>query len=86
MTLTPSASRGDRRLPQGGRGVAAWGEVELVTPPRYGADTCPLCGGDMGDTWFDRSLCPEPCGSMHTRAECCGWAFGMCPFEWRGAA
>ncbi|MER8047714.1 hypothetical protein [Streptomyces sp. NPDC094032] len=26
---------------------------------------CPQRGGT--DTWFDRPLCPEPCGSMHDR-------------------
>jgi hypothetical protein len=33
-----------------------------------------------GDTWFDRSFCPEPCGSMHDRCVECGCAPG-CYFE-----
>lgn len=24
------------------------------------------------DTWFDRSICPEPCGSMHYVCSDCG--------------
>ncbi|SOE25645.1 hypothetical protein [Streptomyces sp. OK228] len=32
-------------------------------------------------TWFDRSVCPEPCGSMHDRCTRCGRAVGGCPIE-----
>jgi hypothetical protein len=24
------------------------------------------------ETWFDRSICPEPCDSMHNRCVACG--------------
>lgn len=42
---------------------------------------CPSCGGDGHDNWFDRSICPDPCDSMHTRCENCGAALDYCPFE-----
>lgn len=44
-------------------------------------ERCPVCGGHGGDNWFDRSFCPEPCGSMHTRCVPCGAALDGCPFE-----
>jgi len=41
---------------------------------------CPQCGDT--DTWFDRSVCPEPCGAMHTRCTGCGAVTGHpCPFD-----
>ncbi|MGA5330977.1 hypothetical protein ACPCJT_20330 [Streptomyces griseoincarnatus] len=30
-------------------------------------------------TWFDRSVCSEPCGAMHTRCTECGVALDACP-------
>lgn len=30
----------------------------------------PCC--DDPDTWFDRTICPEPCGAMHTICNNCG--------------
>jgi hypothetical protein len=30
-------------------------------------------------TWFDRSICAEPCGAMHTRCTECGVALDTCP-------
>lgn len=34
------------------------------------------------DTWFDRSVCAEPCGSMHCRCTGCGVVVGQpCPIE-----
>lgn len=43
-------------------------------------DRCPSCGGDAGDNWFDRSLCP--CDDiMHTRCSNCGAALDGCEFE-----
>jgi hypothetical protein len=30
-------------------------------------------------TWFDRSICAEPCGAMHTRCTECGVALDACP-------
>jgi len=32
------------------------------------------------DSWFDRTLCAEPCGSMHDRCTECGAVLGYCPF------
>lgn len=29
--------------------------------------------------WFDRSVCPEPCGSMHNICGECGRVDGYCP-------
>ena len=26
------------------------------------SQVCPRCGVDAGDNWFDRDVCPEPCG------------------------
>jgi len=31
------------------------------------------------DTWFDRTICPEPCGTMHTYCSDCGVHLGYCP-------
>lgn len=33
------------------------------------------------DSWFDRSVCPEPCGSMHDRCTACGEILGGCPHD-----
>ena len=46
-----------------------------------------ICGcDDRADTWFDRSLCPEPCGAMHTRCINHGVVIDRClledPDEW----
>ncbi|MFG2970831.1 hypothetical protein ACGFZS_46940 [Streptomyces sp. NPDC048288] len=30
------------------------------------------------DTWFDRTVCAEPCGAMHTRCSNCGAAIDGC--------
>ena len=46
-----------------------------------GADVCPECGADAGDNWFDRSLCPEPCGWMHTRCAACGHPYEECVLD-----
>ncbi len=32
-------------------------------------------------TWFDRSVCAEPCGAMHTRCTNCGVALDACPHQ-----
>lgn len=32
---------------------------------------CTSCGSDKA-AWFDRELCPEPCGAMHYRCVDCG--------------
>lgn len=39
------------------------------------------CGHPADEVWFDRSFCPEPCGSMHNRCETCGVAVDGCNFE-----
>ncbi len=40
-------------------------------------ETCPRCGGDAGENWFDRSLCASEW--MHTRCRGCGYALdGPC--------
>ena len=33
--------------------------------------TEPACKHENGE-WFDRQICPEPCGSMHYRCVDCG--------------
>lgn len=33
------------------------------------------------ETWFDRTICPEPCGGMHTRCTACGEALDHCAIE-----
>ena len=45
------------------------------------SERCPSCGGDASDNWFDRSICPEPCDSMHTRCVKCGVALDGCEFD-----
>ncbi len=37
-------------------------------------DKCPKCGGLASDNYFDRSVCPDPCNSTHTRCKACGKA------------
>lgn len=46
---------------------------QVFQPP-----VCPKCHGPADATWFDRTLCPEPCGSMHTRCYGCGVAVDGC--------
>lgn len=47
-----------------------------------GSETCPGCGGDAGDNWFDRSICA--CGAMHTCCAKCGRALDGCEYEQEG--
>lgn len=42
---------------------------------------CRNCGHDGGDTWFDRSVCAQPCSSMHDRCSNCGSSTAPCPHE-----
>lgn len=42
------------------------------------ADYACICGETTDDTWFDRTVCPEPCGGMHVRTVCCGRIVGGC--------
>jgi hypothetical protein len=39
---------------------------------------CPSCGNDAEDNYFDREVCPEPCGRMHTRCRNCGYPLDGC--------
>lgn len=45
------------------------------------SDKCRGCGGDAADNYFDRSLCPEPCGMMHTCCRACDATLDECYFE-----
>lgn len=55
------------------RQVTDWAEV--------GAEpTCTHDGLDV-DVWFDRTICPDPCGSMHQRCTSCGAPTEPCPAE-----
>lgn len=49
-----------------------------------GAATFCACG-DSPD-WFDRSICPEPCGSMHYVCEVCTLIKGWCAVALSGRA
>lgn len=40
-------------------------------------ERCPGCGGDPGNSYFDRSLCA--CGTMHMRCRACGHPLDPCP-------
>ena len=42
------------------------------TPP------CDHCGHGV---WFDRTICPDPCGAMHERCINCGSAVSLCVHE-----
>lgn len=42
---------------------------------------CPGCGGDAGNSVFSRSICPEPCGSMHYYCAECGALLDDCPLD-----
>lgn len=44
------------------------------------APPCLSCGRKV-ETWFDRSVCAEPCGSMHDRCSACGVTTEPCPNE-----
>jgi hypothetical protein len=41
-----------------------------------------MCTHEEPDTWFDRELCPPPCGWMHDRCVKCGLPVDVaCAFE-----
>lgn len=40
-----------------------------------------FCDCGRRDSWFDRSVCPDPCGSMHDVCTNCGHVIGHC--SWR---
>lgn len=48
---------------------------EVPAPFRCG---CEDDGETFTDHWFDRSICPEPCGSMHDICVECGYPKGGC--------
>lgn len=50
---------------------------ELGTEPPF---SCLFCHGTDGE-WFDRSICPDPCGWMHYRCNDCGRVQGGCALE-----
>lgn len=52
---------------------------EAIVPIPAGP-LCMTCGRTDG-YWFDRSVCAEPCGSMHDRCTNCGAVSGHCPLE-----
>lgn len=58
------------------------GETLEEKAKRLGAEQGPCRHDDpSADTWFDRTICPEPCGGMHTRCADCGKALDCCPLE-----
>lgn len=38
------------------------------------------CNHELHDWWFDRTICPEPCGMMHMRCDVCGCPLEHCSF------
>lgn len=42
-------------------------------------DEAVTCACGDSDDWFDRSICAEPCGSMHYVCTECGRIKGRCP-------
>lgn len=42
------------------------------------ACTCEDDGETFTDHWFDRTICPEPCGTMHDVCNECGFPKGGC--------
>lgn len=57
-------------------------------------DCPPDSDGRKPDAWFDRSICPEPCGNMHYVCETCCRVQDRClileqaavPIDWRARA
>lgn len=50
------------------------------TSALLGTCACPIdANGNPPPSWFDRSYCPEPCGSMHDVCEACCRVVGHCP-------
>ena len=43
-----------------------------------------FCQCEDSDHWFDRSICPEPCDSMHDICIECGRVRGYCPVATMG--
>lgn len=55
-------------------------DAETAGEPEAPEDL-PLCRscGKRVETWFDRSVCAEPCESMHDRCSACGVTVTPCP-------
>jgi hypothetical protein len=73
-----------------GQGILWWLTPDYASSPHDHDGTlhdetcngrCPHCGGDAGLNWFDRSICPDPCGYMHQRCQGCGHAQEDCAWE-----
>jgi len=47
-----------------------------VSQPGKEAETAHAC--TEFDVWFDRNVCPDPCGAMHQRCDQCGAPIGGC--------
>lgn len=68
----------------------AWVDAPVSDPQPAGGDAvpaeewdeadgmCPNCQTSAGENWFDRGVCPEPCGYMHTRCVACGHPYEGC--------
>lgn len=60
------------------QGLFWWlGKLEEDRLSRLSCD----CGTRLDHNWFDRTLCQEPCGMMHTRCMGCGSAQDQCDSE-----
>jgi hypothetical protein len=60
-------------------------EEEEQAPEDEAPAPCHECNS-TADSWYDRSICAEPCGSSHNRCSDCGAAVGGCPNEVTQAA
>ncbi|MFD5107145.1 hypothetical protein [Streptomyces cinereoruber] len=54
-------------------------ECGAYRPDRPEPGGCAGCGSQ--DSWVDRSICAEPCGSMHDCCSNCGAVLGYCALE-----
>jgi hypothetical protein len=62
-------------------GYSPSGPATPGQPPK-GKSGAPCSHSGIGvSAWFDRTVCPEPCSSMHDRCTLCGRAVGGCPLE-----
>lgn len=82
MDIEEARRRLAEHPPQGDPTTAA-GETLDEKADRLRAEQGP-CRHD--DTWFDRTICPEPCGAMHTRCTNCSRALDRCWIELYGSS
>lgn len=54
--------------------ICYWGEAAARLAEDPDREDCEHVGG----SWFDRTLCPEPCGKMHDRCHDCGDPLDSC--------